>query len=263
MRGPPTCATEPLAFFSRRLDAGSICETRRPPPFARQVGEVPGRVVAENREVEPVLPVGPAVATARVAPGPREDRHDVLCHVPRPNRLVEDRHLRLGRLAVSRGPDLRLAGIQSMNIARIDRHDPGRLDRPDDLGHDLADRVLPGADLLGEQLPSELLRRERHVRGQYGEDRGTPGDVRHGGERVGRPRRLLRSRPASPCGPDQRQADHRRESMSHHRRAPTTIRAMTIVVGPILNPSSAHFKSKDSFSADAFGVARSSRAESP
>ncbi len=79
---------------------------------------VAGRVVAEQREMEAVLPFQPAVAGAGIAPQTGQDRHDVLAEIPGAGRSRLDRDLRLRRRR--RRPGHRGA----------DRHDPGRL-RPE------------------------------------------------------------------------------------------------------------------------------------
>ena len=85
MRDTTGCLAQKQAFLGvhpRDPTAGGVAGDRLVIAFG---------VVAEEREVESVLPVGPAVATPRVTTGAGQDRNDVLAEVPgATGRVVHD-----------------------------------------------------------------------------------------------------------------------------------------------------------------------------
>ena len=182
---------------------------------AEHGGIVAGRIVAEEREMETVLPLQPPVTGAGIAAEPGQDRDDVLAEIPGPGRSRLDRHLRLGRRR-SPAPVARHACSDRHDPRRhrpqiapgLDRGQARRLRRPTDFGRPIAGRVR----FVGRQeLQTGIIcrYRERLGRDPHGRlrgpdrpwrrpDSGTIGPVRFPPGQTGPGKRPDRHCPDSP-----------------------------------------------------------------
>ena len=152
-------------------------------------------VIAEEREVKPILALTPGVTAAGVAPSPGQDRRDVLTEVPESRGLL-DHDLRIGD---RRGTAFGVAeGDSNPSLSRPDRTDiAARLDLDDPLGRDgpfhrrrqVASRPLVVGD-PHDHLHARIARKQLYLRRDQAHWRfggfGSGGRVGRSGRRVRR-----------------------------------------------------------------------------
>ncbi len=154
-------------------------------PRGLVVGQCPhveDRVVAAQRQLEAVLPLGRTVAGPRVAAQPRQDRRDIMHEIDM-NRRIQPQHRHRHRrglarqangqrpLAVGPGPDQ--PGARHLDDCRVESDEldhPGHVDRF--AGGQLAchQKLNIGKPIAQPDLPGQNL--QRRQAGTLGQDLG-------------------------------------------------------------------------------------------